>query len=343
MNQEKVVRDDFVNQEINLTSVSEMVPGPLSNVSKKKNNTKNKLVPKLPYFNFDIILSAVAFGCILGVFLFYFQGLQPLILRNYAENSSKKIVQVKEKYVSQITPIIAAQESITLSFENDSSKVCSQQTLYENKLADQEKNDRLKLGLVPDSKLKNLSNSGPFFNSEIQKTYQKFFNEYIEALNFWSTEYSNINSYPNFLEYRNVWITTCQQIEESKGDLALLKEACTNFNKGLSNYESIKSGNFWEQISKGVEESIAKCNEVTSSPSRLKNLSNFGSWKLDWLNGFDRVLAVRPVWGEINVASNKKSENLINNASVTIVKINQIADERQQFINLWYIMEFKAN
>ncbi len=346
MNRKKVVKDDFTDQEINLSSVSEIIsetiPEKTFNQGAVKLRPVKKSVFSLPYFNFDIILSSIAFGCILGVLLFYFQGLQPLILRNYSENASKKVVQLKEKYTSQISPVLAASQSLNAAFENDADKICSEQKLYENKQVDQEKNDRLKLGLVPDSSFKNLSNSGPFFNSEIQQTYQKFFGEYVSALEVWSDSTSNLNTLPNFLEYRNLWISTCQKIETSNGDLALLKEACSNFTTGVAKYESLKTSQFWEQISKGVEESLGKCNEVTSSNSKAKILVNFGKWKLDWLNGFDRVLAARPISDSDGEVLNKTSESLLNLASITITKIDSIAAERQQFINLWYIMEFKA-
>jgi hypothetical protein len=352
MNKKKVVKDDFINQEIDLTPVSQIITDSSDKISLAEKKPDNNILSsnkklgnsffKVPYFNLDIILSAIAFGCILGVILFYFQGLQPLILRNYSENASKKVVQLKEKYTSQIGPVILAKQNLSVAFENDADKICSEQNLYEGKLADQEKNDRLKLSLVPDSTLKNIDNSGPFYNSEIQQVYQKFFNQYVEALSTWSKGVSNLNELPNFLEYRNLWIITCQKIESSNADLALLKEACTNFNNGLVKYESLKNSQFWEQIAKGVEESAVKCNEVINSTSRLKTFGNFGKWKLDWLNGFDRVLAVRPIWNEVNEDLNKVSEDLLNGASATIVKLNLIAEERQQFINLWYIMEFKA-
>ena len=338
MKLEDVVTDNFIDQEINLTSVTEKVT---------KLDTKSLKIPKqrksfLINFNSDIILPAIAIGCILGAFLFYFQGLQPLILRNYSETASKKVVDLKSRYSEQVSPISSTQNTFDSYFQDYSDKVCSQQELYKNKTADQEKNDRLKLSLVPDSSFKNLSNSGIFYNSEIQTTYQQYFTDYINSLDAWNASVNNLSAIPNFLEFRNLWVSSCQKIEESKGDLATLKDICSNLKTGLLSYEGLKTTQFWDQVSGGVTVSMNKCDEVINLNSKSKLLTNYGQWRLEWLTGFDRIVQARPVWNEVNSKINNTSENFLNSATVTINKFNSIVQERQQFINLWYILDFKV-
>jgi hypothetical protein len=338
MIKKEVITDSFTKQEINLSSVTTSIEQKPVEVSKNKNKTKRSFFPK---FNNEIILPGIAVGCILGVLLFYFQGLQPLILKNYADSASKQIVELKERYSTQIGSVSSTQIELDNYFIDFSDKVCSQQETYKTKKEDLEKIDRLKLSLVPDATYKNLANSGVFYNSEVQGVYQNFFTQYVNSLQEWSKLTTSLGSVPNFLDYRNAWVISCQKIESSQGNLADLKEACTSLITTSQTFENLKNTQFWEQVSSGVEQSLTKCNEVVTSTSRSRLLPNYGKWRLDWLTGYDRIVQARPVWDEINIDLNKTSENLLNSAGSNIAKINTIVEERRQFINLWYILEFR--
>lgn len=365
MQGQQIIKDNFIKQEINLNSAVEghspsnpelqnkmaelnneqnisETTVQLGSVNNTKNTSSNKKSSFFPSFNGEILLQGLATGCLLGVLLFYFQGLQPLILKNYSEGTSKKIVQLKERYNEQVNPILDIQKSFDNSFEDYSDKVCSQQDIYQSKNADLDKIDRLKLSLVPDASYKSLAPSGVFYNSEIQNIYQSFFAKYVNSLQDWEKLTPSIAAVPNFLDFRNVWVKACQKIEASQGDLAILKEACTGLINAQASYESLKNSQFWDQISTGLKASLARCYEVTGSTSKSKTLVNYGKWRLDWLTGYERIVEAKPVWAETNLELSKTSENLLKQATIAIDKINLIVEDRKQFVNLWYIMEFKT-
>ena len=365
MQDQQIIKDNFIKQEINLNSAVEgqnlrnpelqdemAAQQNQQNFSEKtdqsnrinnlKNSSSNKKSSFFPNFNGEILLQGLAAGCLLGVLLFYFQGLQPLILKSYSEGASKKIVQLNERYNEQVNPILDVQKSFDSSFEDYSDKVCSQQDLYQSKNADLDKIDRLKLSLVPDASYKVLSSSGVFYNSEIQNIYQSFFAKYVNSLQDWEKLTPSIAVVPNFLDFRNVWVKTCQKIEASQGDLAILKEACTGLINAQASYESLKNSQFWDQISTGLKASLDRCYEVTGSTSKSKLLVNYGKWRLDWLTGYERITQAKPIWADTNLELSKTSENLLRQATISIDKINLIVEDRRQIINLWYILEFKT-
>jgi hypothetical protein len=336
MNKKEVITDNFIEQEINLSAVTSTIEQKPVEVSKNKIKPKRSFFPK---FNNEIILPAIAIGCILGVLLFYFQGLQPLILKNYADASSKKIVELKERYTNQVSTISNMQKELDTYFIDFSDKVCSEQETYKTKKEDLEKIDRLKLSLVPDATYKKLPTSGVFYSSEIQEIYQNFFTGYVNGLQEWSKLSDMIGTVPNFLDYRNLWVETCQKIEASDGNVAEVKAACENLINLSKNFEGIKNTQFGQQIASGSAQSIDSCNEALKLKSRI--IPNYGKWRLDWLTGYDRIVQARPVWTDMNEALNKVSENLLSSATNSITKINSVVAERRQFINLWYILDIK--
>lgn len=336
MNKKEVITDNFIEQEINLSTVTSSIEQKPVEVSKNKTKIKRSFLPK---FNNEIILPAIAIGCILGVLLFYFQGLQPLILKNYADSTSKQIIELKERYTNQVGSVSNLQKEMDTYFVDFSDKVCSQQETYKTKKDDLEKIDRLKLSLVPDASYKKLPSSGVFYSTEIQEIYQNFFTSYVNGLQEWSKLSDMIGTVPNFLDYRNIWVETCQKIEASNGNVAEVKAACENLINLSKNFESIKNTQFGQQIASGSAQSIDSCNEALKLKSRL--IPNYGKWRLDWLTGYDRIVQARPVWTDMNESLNKVSENLLSSATQTLTKINAVVSERRQFINLWYILDIK--
>jgi len=336
MNKKEVITDNFIKQEINLSAVTSSIEQKPFEASNNKNKIKRSF---LSNFNNDIILPAIAIGCILGVLLFYFQGLQPLILKNYSDTTSKKVIELKERYTNQVGSVSILQSEMDTYFVDFSDKVCSQQETYKTKSEDLEKIDRLKLSLVPDASYKKLPTAGVFYSIEIQDIYQEFFKSYVNSLQEWSKLTDMVGTVPNFLDYRNLWVETCQKIEASNGNTTEVKAACENLISLSKNFENIKNTQFGKQISIGTAQSLDSCNEALKIKSRI--MPNYGKWRLDWLTGYDRIVQARPVWTEMNDSLNKVSENLLSLATNSITKINSVVSERRQFVNLWYILDIK--
>jgi len=260
--------------------------------------------------NTDIIFAGIAFGLILGAVLFFFNGLQPLILDRYTDESKAQTTQLQNKYNQQTQTFFNLQNSVFQKVQSyNPSDSCGIGQLADLQSLPTNSLDQLKAQALPDPSLASLNRYGAFYSQKVESLYDKTYDQYETSLKSYNSFYQEIKNVPSFLDYRNQWINTCQEITASAGAVTKLQTACqTNIDK-LADFSTLDKPAYWTNLETELLKSTAKCKEVidyktttttTQCPrnSRVRCTPvtteaiypNFGKWQLEWLKPVDNLL-----------------------------------------------------
>jgi hypothetical protein len=287
--------------------------------------------------NSDIVWFAIALASILGVLLFYFQGLQPLILGKYVDQTQNRIIELNQSYTEKVTNYLNLRSSLTAQVGYNPAGTCQDEPLYKSLQNDTSQLDLLRVGLLADTSFKELPKYQVFYERQIQNQYDTVYQSYSDTLSQIRNTSGDIYSLPGFLDYRNIWISSCQKISNSKGDLTILKNVCAELKTKTQNYQQTNLPGYSDFKAK-VDAGINKCTDPESAKTSV--FSGYGQWFLDWLNKYSAIMSFKPAENNQVQPINDLNQKFTSQLKLGQQKINEIYDSRLSFWNIWYLMNF---
>lgn len=282
----------------------------------------------------EIVWNSVAIAMILGVVLFYFQGLQPVILQNYVNSSQKQVNKVSDKYSTQISGYFTNQTKVSESYTYSPSQLCSNMKLYETGSQDIDNINRLQISLFTDQKLKKLPNYQSFYDSQIQDEYQRYFLKYQSKIDKYNQPTKDLKDHVRFLTYRNNWIKSCILIEKAQDSLTTINQACTDLNTFTTQFLAEGKPTFWSEVEKPVGSILTSCSTVNEG-SKKEFTKNF-------FITFDEFMFYEPDFTVINQElTNANQEFLTTDTQKVRQFMKNLQKDRENFFNSWYLIGFE--
>jgi hypothetical protein len=282
----------------------------------------------------EIVWNSIAIAMILGVFLFYFQGLQPVILQNYVTSGQKQVNKVADKYSTQISGYFTDQTKISESYTYTPSQLCSNMKLYETGAKDVDDINRLQVSLFTDQKLKKLPNFQSFYDSQIQDEYQRYFLKYQTKIDKYNQPTKDLKDHVRFLSYRNNWIKSCILVEKSQDSIAAINQACTDLNTFTIQLLAEGKPTFWSEVEKPVGSILTSCSTVNEG-TKKEFVKNF-------FITFDEFMFYQPDFTALNQQLTGANQEFL---AVDTQRMRQfmknLQKDREDFFNSWYLMGFE--
>ncbi len=291
------------------------------------------------FLNTDTIWVGVAVGCLLGVILFFFQGLQPMVLNNYTLNAKKQIVELNDGYRDKGTTLVDAQNQIYSNSLYNTLIICSSDQAYQGYEADLEMASMVESSFKPSLDYKTLPNYRFFYDRKTKDIYQEFYNEYVSAIQIGDNVSDNLGQAVTYLKYRNNWINLCDKINaSSSSDIQQVKTACTTLRAETETFKA--TGNkYWTAIEEPANQGLTYCKTVEENPGN--SFSGFDRWKLNWNNSYDDIVRADLDFQEDNREVNEAANNLNDLAVKSQQEIDDHYNQKIKFENLWYFLDFK--
>jgi len=283
----------------------------------------------------DIIWISVAFGCVIGVILFYFQGLQPLILNNYTIEATNQIEDLNIDFREKGKQLISTQNDLYQNSLYNPLIACSQNQNYTEFQSDSEKIAVLENSLNPNAELKNLPDYKFFSETETKNVYTEIYQIYLKNTSQLEEVFQEVEEVPNFLNYRNNWIETCEIINNPE-DIQEVKLTCANLLEETRIYREPEPRT-WNLIENAATDALDGCQEVDT----LSNISDeeYSRWKIKWNTSYDEVMKVNLKFDDDVETINKMAENFSQTSIEAINRIDKIYNDKIKFENLWYLLE----
>ncbi len=273
---------------------------------------------------------------IFGVLIFYFQGLQPLILREYANNTHLQIKALTQEFKSQINTLAEMETLIASSFSYDPLVSCLQTETYETAQSDADSLSRSRINLLPKTSLKDLDNIGIFYESGIRSEYQKTYAIYDTGITELQPYIDNIVTAPEYLSYRNKWIKTCQNVQSSTATRSVILTSCEELK---AETEIFKSSNAWQSLDESIKEELNKNTQICQDFENQFLLIN--TFRDDWLKTYDLIMNYQPNFNQMNILVNGQFSAFQIKAQESTLKINEIYNSKTGFTNIWYLLDWE--
>ncbi len=317
----------------------------------QKSETTKQLFGLWSVIGSDIVWLGIGVGLILGVILFYFQGLQPLILNNYLSANLAQIDKLQNKFVSQTNTFIQTAQDLQKNFINKSSSLdCTTQDIYKD--TEQDKINNLKPQLLPDQTLSKVEPYNNFYSTELTKMYQNLFSNYENSLSMYPPNLDTLQSTPRYYTYFNTWVKACKAFQGSQGKLSILQTACQEFITGVPNNTETKLQPTIQLATQACQNVISYKAPTTTSLINKPTIAkpaistdpvypNFAKWQLDWLGIYEQATAYTPLHLANLDSIYQNNQQFIDKAKQTKQNMQNYAQDRFSGLNTFYIMEFK--
>jgi len=134
--------------------------------------------------NSDIIITGIAIGLLLGVVLFFFQGVQPMMLDKYTTQVNEQIDNVSKRYSDQVKGLERLQNSLATNAMYDKYLSCVDNNLYNSMESDLRMVEVNNAMISPDLNYKELEKYQNIVHlDEVDQIYNNFYNEYSTNIN----------------------------------------------------------------------------------------------------------------------------------------------------------------
>jgi hypothetical protein len=285
-------------------------------------------------FASDVFWQVISGVMILSLFLFYFQGLQPAILNNYYQKFEKQSTELREVYLGQVSSFYQIQNKIADSFFYDPGQLCVDTPFYESAADDIDEINRLKVNLFPKKNLVEIEKTGPFYDQEIRDIYSGLYSDYEASL----IQIENINNQaidsPQFLNYRNSWITACQNLQEDNFRDATISSSCAELSTATETFkEQPGYTSLPEAQQNAIQQGLDACNQAGDNSKTVFSTEWFLAYDLVMSYRVDSVVLSEPIPG-ITQAFSDQVTNAINNGK-------KIRNDKTDLFGLWYIISFE--
>lgn len=301
---------------------------------KKTNKPKTFFGNLVDILTSELVWNSVAISLVLGVILFYFQGLQPVILQNYIATSQKQVIKLSDRYSGQVSQYFVAQTKISEGYTYSPSQLCSQMKLYETGSQDAEQVNRLQIGLFADQRLKNLPNYQSFYDQDIKDEYQRYFLKYQTKLDRFTQPTKDLRDHVRFLNYRNNWIKNCVNIEKDQNNLATINSACVELKTLNQQFLNDPQPSFWGEIQKPIDSILTRCGEVSQA-----TINNFVK---EFFVDFDLIMFYKPDFNQLNIELTELNQDFLATDTQRMRQyMRNLEKERAEFLDSWYLLSFE--
>jgi hypothetical protein len=282
----------------------------------------------------DIVWQAIAGALVLAVGLFYFQGLQPTLIRSLAIRTKSQVQDLADRYNEQSKDFFTSQNIISGRFTYQPDLLCSQIPLYDQVSSDTENVNRLRIAMFADPKFKKLDNTSNFSEETISSEYASIYSSYSLKLKTYQIRADDLLLYTKFLEYKNTWIKTCGVVEQNSSNLVVLQEACNNLlNVNDSFAEDKTMLSFWKDIESDVNNVVASCQSL--------NNNNLKDFQKSWFVSFDNISKIKPETTITDQELLSLNDQFINNDIIKVqTKIDSIVANKTSLTGQWYFLNF---
>jgi hypothetical protein len=298
----------------------------------------NKISPVAKINNFllnDFLWFTAALIFLFGAIFFYFQFLQPIILRKYIDTANAQILESNQTLYKQINNVAEVQKNIFISVRKSQSDSCSENSKYNNYKKDKTTIETLGSALVVDNKLKALPNFLVFSDSIVQNNYNKFIKEYTTYLQEFQPTVNQLNEVINFENYKDSLIDNCIDIKNSKGDTEELKAICKDQNIRLMDYQKNASVAITNTLLKYTDTIKSLCSDVNQST--FDSYPTYNSFLLKFLTELDNIQAIK--LNQTTQSNANVLELFSDTASKYTTQLEDIYNSRQDISKIWYLLK----
>ncbi len=285
--------------------------------------------------NSDIIITGIAIGLLLGVVLFFFQGVQPMMLDKYTTQVNEQIDNVSKRYSDQVKGLERLQNSLATNAMYDKYLSCVDNNLYNSMESDLRMVEVNNAMISPDLNYKELEKYQNIIHlDEVDQIYNNFYNEYSTNINEIIKMQKDIELLPRYLEYRNSWIETCQNMKGEDGNEIV--EKCTNLVTKTEEYENGETIAEWEEALKPFADNIKRL--CTKIPPK-DNVVKYAAWELAWIDNFNKIVSYQIDYDSNVEKMNILQEEMKSGSKKVKLDINKIYNLKTEFKNIWYILD----
>jgi hypothetical protein len=291
--------------------------------------------------NFDLIWQIIAAGLLLSVVLFYFGGLQPLILSKYIANLKGQVSRLESRLAEQTQSFSEIELTILQKVTTfNPTETCSTSQVVDTADSDFTALAEFKTSLLPEQKFAVAPRYSMFYLQKAETSYLNLYDKYEFVLTQYNTVYKNSLNLKTLLEYRNFWISNCQKIQDTKGKIVGLKLACEGQNQMYT--EFISSKTYPEAVGL-VSQSQAKCKEVldfVDKPIYKGIYPNFNKWYSEWYTGFQNIMSYNTVFIPGISELSGFTDNFKQDIDKTYDELTAIEESKSDFFNKFYLVDF---
>jgi hypothetical protein len=300
-----------------------------------QNSQKTKKNASKPT-DFSLVWQTISISLILGVIYMYFQGLQPLILRNYSQTITNQILATTTRFNLQTEAFLDLQKQINSVQSFDPSKLCSQTEPFQDGFSIRDEIKNLQQNLKPDQESRETKNWQNFYLQETRNVYQNFFNQYFLALNDISKTVNKTNSIPEFFEYRNILLTNCQAIEKTTELDSNVKVECLDLIEQNKKVAELKWF-FWQAVKEDIDLTTTLCQQILDPNPKITYLQ----FQQRWLKSYNRLMSYKVVLLSLDNDVRTTSERFLTQSKESLEMVDKIAQKRQTLSNLWYFINYE--
>jgi hypothetical protein len=283
----------------------------------------------------DLFWYGIALSLVFGVLLFFFQGLQPLILSNYISESKLQTQSLNEDYNASIETYFNAQQDMLTGFQTYSpSLLCTEQETYQNQTQDSTTADQARLSLFSNSDLEVLDTYNNFFLPEADEIYNQYYSSYTSNINTYQQKAEDLLDIPAFLVHRNDWIDTCAKLVEAGNNLSQSQLVCTEFISKVRAFEETEEVFFQEDIQVLLDSAIVNCSDL--------NAENYLTKTQNWFLDFDSLMFYLIDFSEVNEELVNLNEEFAVLYGQTLISFDEIVDQRTTWSGYWYVMKYEV-
>jgi hypothetical protein len=287
------------------------------------------------FFLNDFLWFLVALVFLFVAIFFYFQFLQPVVLRKYIDTAQAQIIEANQRLYKQLNSVSETQKNIFLSIRKSPSESCTEGSKYNNYKRDQQNIDSLSSTLTVDSKIKQLPNFLVYSDNKVQNIYYSFVKEYSLYLQDFQPTITQLTEVIDFENYKDSLIDNCIDIKNSKGDTEELKAICKDQNNRAAQYLKTGSVTITNSLSKYTDNLKLLCSALNESNSTT--YPPYNSFLLKFLSEIDNIQAIK-----INQVS-QSNANILESFNMVSTKyknqLDQIYEGRQDFAKIWYLLK----
>lgn len=280
----------------------------------------------------QIVLRFITLGIILGVGLFYIQGLQPLLVRNYVVSTNNQIEKVNTRYNDQAKDFFSNQNTVLSKFNYSPEVFCSQIDPYTSSTTDTENLNRLKVSLFPDKTLKTLDSNFQTNLPAIETEYSNFYSYYSKQVINYSDQIIKVQNVIDYWNYLNPWLATCTAVEKSPADLTVLQKQCSSLIESSNKFVAQKPF-FLDKIESFNDKGISLCNSLSIGTQK--------SFIRDFNANFASLASFVPDFKTINLELNNQNTNFSDYKNKSKQNILDIENSKKSGLNQFYILNYK--
>lgn len=336
----KIEKEKQENNSLEIPKVEKLdfVSSFVDKKDEPKVRSRNKFFG-LGAINADFVYLGVAAACLLGVILFYFQGLQPLVLKNYISTATQNLIAIKNSYSSGVEILNSLQGELFNEFVSTApGQNCADTSKYEKLAEHAEKFDRLDVGLLPKNEYRSVKSNFNFYSPEADQIYVDFWSSYNSKLDEVKNEKEKLSPVSTYLNYMSSITQICTTFETTATFSPAVTKACDDLIKSFEVYDSTNTKPFfWDQVSALNQNVLDQC-EKENRP--VNNLTYFG-WKIEWFGEYEILKQFTPSFSDISTRLfqlNSEFQDLIIN---TAKEFDELIIFRSEFVNLWYFLRIR--